>query len=55
MMAQCLKDSLSSAAMERLKPYQSQYTTNNTECTQLLYKIIMKLATIESAATPETL
>jgi hypothetical protein len=55
MMAQCLKKSLTIAALVRLKPYQSQYLFNGMEYRPLMYKIIMRLATINSVATTEAL
>jgi hypothetical protein len=55
MMAQCLKKSLTVAALTRLKPYQSQYLFNGVEYEPLMYKIIMRLATINSVVTTEAL
>jgi hypothetical protein len=55
MMAQCLKKSLTIAALARLEPYQSQYLFNGVEYGPLMYKIIMRLATIGSVATTEAL
>ncbi len=55
MMAQCLKSSLTPAALARLEPYQAQHTFNGIEYALLMYKIIMHLATINSVATTETL
>jgi hypothetical protein len=55
MMAQCLKKSLTVAALARLEPYQSQYLFDGVEYRPLMYKIIMWLATINSVATTETL
>ncbi len=55
MMAQCLKKSLTVAALARLEPYQSQYLFNGVEYGLLMYKIIMRLATINSVATTEAL
>jgi hypothetical protein len=55
MMAQCLKSSLTPAALACLEPYQAQYTFNGIEYAPLMYKIIMRLATINSVATTETL
>jgi hypothetical protein len=55
MMAQCLKASLTPAAWARLEPYQAQYTYDGIEYAPLMYKIIMRLATINSVATTETL
>jgi hypothetical protein len=55
MMAQCLKKSLTVAALARLEPYQSQYLFDGVEYGPLMYKIIMRLATIDSVATTEAL
>jgi hypothetical protein len=55
MMAQCLKKSLTVAALARLEPYQSQYLFDGVKYGPLMYKVIMRLATIDSAATNETL
>jgi hypothetical protein len=55
MMAQCLKNSLTPTALARLEPYQAQYTFDGVEYGPLMYKIIMRLATIDSVATTETL
>ena len=55
MMAQCLKHSLTPSALARLEPYQAQYTFEGVEYAPLMYKIIMRLATIDSVATTETL
>jgi hypothetical protein len=54
-MAQCLKKSLTVASLARLKPYQSQYLFDGVEYGPLMYKIIMRLATINSVATTKTL
>jgi hypothetical protein len=55
MMAQCLKKSLTVAALTRLEPYQSQYLFDGVEYRPLMYKIIMRLAMINSVTTTETL
>jgi hypothetical protein len=55
MMAQCLKKSLTVSALARLEPYQSQYLFNGVEYGPMMYKIIMRLATIDSVATDEAL
>jgi hypothetical protein len=55
MMAQCLKKSLTMAALAHLKPYQSQYLFDGVEYGPLIYKIIMRLEMINSIATTETL
>ncbi len=54
-MAQCLKKSLTVAALARLEPYQSQYLFNGVEYGPLMYKIIMRLVTNDSVATTEAL
>jgi hypothetical protein len=55
MMAQCLKKSLTVAALAYLKPYQSQYLFDRVEYGPLMYKIFMRLARIDSVAATETL
>jgi hypothetical protein len=55
MMAQCIKKSLTVAALARLEPYQAQYLFNGVEYSPLLYKVIMHLATIDSIATTKVL
>jgi hypothetical protein len=55
MMAQCLKKSLTVAALARLEPNQSHYLFDGAEYGPLMYKIIMHLATIDSIATNEAL
>ncbi len=55
MMAQCLKKSPTVASLARLKPYQAQYMFEGVEYRPLMYKTIMRLATINSIATTETL
>jgi hypothetical protein len=54
MMAQCLKKSLTTASLARLKPYQAQYMFEGVEYGLLMYKTIMRLATIDSVTTTET-
>jgi hypothetical protein len=54
-MAQFLKKSLTMVALAHLKPYQSQYLFDRVEYGPLMYKIIMRLATINSIATTKTL
>jgi hypothetical protein len=46
---------LTVAALAHLEPYQSQYLFNGVEYGPLMYKIIMRLATIDSVATTEAL
>ncbi len=55
MMAQCLKKSLTVAALTCLEPYQSQSLFDGVEYGPLMYKIIMRLAMINSVAITETL
>jgi hypothetical protein len=55
MMAQCVKKSLTAASLARLKPYQVQYMFEGVEYGLLMYKTILRLATIDSIATTETL
>jgi hypothetical protein len=55
MMAQCLKKSLTMAALAHLKLYQIQYLFDGVEYGLLMYKIIMRLAMIDSIAITETL
>ncbi len=43
MMAQCLKKSLTVAALACLEPYQAQYLFHGVEYGPLLYKVIMRL------------
>ncbi len=43
------------ASLVHLKPYQSQYLFNGVEYGPLMYKIIMRLATIDSVATTDAL
>jgi hypothetical protein len=55
MMVQCLKKSLTVASLARLEPYHVQYMFEGVEYGPLMYKTIMRLATIDSVATTETL
>jgi hypothetical protein len=55
MMAQCLKKLLTVALLARLEPYQSQYLFDGDEYGPHMYKIIMRLATIDSITTTEAL
>ncbi len=55
MMAQRLKKSLTVASLACLEPYQSQYLFDGVEYGPLMYKIIMRLATINSVETIEAL
>jgi hypothetical protein len=55
MMAICFASSLTTDAQARLLTYCNEYTFNVVEYAPLLYKIIMRLATINSIATTQTL
>jgi hypothetical protein len=55
MMAICLASSLTAEAQVRLLTYRNEYTFDGVEYAPLLYKIIMRLATIDSVATTQTL
>jgi hypothetical protein len=55
MMAICLASSLTAEAQARLLTYRNKYTFDGVEYAPHLYKIIMRLATINSVATTQTL
>ncbi len=55
MMGICLAKSLTADAQARLLTYQNKYTFDGVEYTPLMYKIVMRLATINSVATTQTL
>jgi hypothetical protein len=55
MMSICLAKSLMADAQARLLTYRNEYTFNAVEYAPLMYKIIMRLATIDSVATTQTL
>jgi hypothetical protein len=55
MMAICLASSLMAEAQARLLTYRNEYTCDGVEYAPLLYKIIMRLSTINSVATTQTL
>jgi hypothetical protein len=55
MMAICLAISLMAEAQARLLTYCNKYTLNSVEYAPLMYKIIMRLATINSVTTMQTL
>jgi hypothetical protein len=55
MMAICLASSLTAEAQARLLTYRNEYTFNSVEYAPLLYKIIMRLATINFVATTQIL
>jgi hypothetical protein len=54
-MSNCLSNSLSMEAKVRLLTYWNNYTFNGVEYAPLMYKVIMRLATIDSIATTQTL
>jgi hypothetical protein len=55
MMAVCLASSLTAEAQARFLTYCNEYTFDGVEYASLLSKIIMRLATINSIATTQTL
>jgi hypothetical protein len=55
MMSMCLNKSLTASARASLLTYRNEYTFDGVEYTPLMYKIIMRLATIDSVATTQTL
>jgi hypothetical protein len=55
MMSICLAKSLTADAQARLPTYRNEYTFDGVEYTPLMYKIIMRLATINFVATTQTL
>jgi hypothetical protein len=55
MMSNCLSNSLSMRAKVRLLTYQNDYTFNGVEYAPLMYKVIMRLTTIDLIATTQTL
>jgi hypothetical protein len=55
MMSICLAKMLTAEAQARLLTYQNEYTFDGVEYTPLTYKIIMRLATINSVPTTQTL
>ena len=55
MMSMCLNKSLTASAKASLLTYRNEYTFNGVEYAPLMYKIIMRLATIDSVATTQTL
>ncbi len=54
MLAICLGKSLTADAQARLLTYRNEYTFNGVECAPLMYKNIMRLATINTVATTQT-
>jgi hypothetical protein len=55
MMAICLASSLLAEAQARFPTYRNECTFNGVDYAPLLYKIIMRLVTIDSVATTQTL
>ncbi len=55
MMSICLTKPLNADAQARLLTYQNKYTFNGVEYAPLMYKIIMRLGTIDSVATTQML
>jgi hypothetical protein len=55
MMSICLAKSLTADVQARLLTYQNEYMFDGVECAPLMYKIIMRLATIDSVATTQML
>jgi hypothetical protein len=55
MMSNCLSNLLSMEAKVRLLTYQNDHTFNGVEYALLMYKVIMRLATINLIATTQTL
>ena len=51
----CLNKSLTASAKASLLTYRAEYTFDGVEYAPLMYKIIMRLATIDSVATTQTL
>jgi hypothetical protein len=54
-MSICLAKSLMANVQARLLTYRNEYTFDGVEYTPLMYKIIMRLATIDSVPTTQTL
>ena len=55
MMVNCLANLLSLAAKVHLFTYHNEYTLDGVEYAPVMYKVIMRLATIDSIATTQTL
>jgi len=55
MLAVCLGKSLTAEAQARLLTYRNEYTFDGVEYAPLMYKIIMRLATIDTVATTQVL
>ena len=55
MMVTCIMATLTEDSRARLQPYATEYTRHGTIVGPLLFKVLMRLATIDSAATTESL
>jgi len=55
MMSMCLNKSLMASAKASLLTYRNEYTFDGVKYASLMYKIIMRLTTIDSVATTPTL
>jgi hypothetical protein len=55
MMSICLAKSLTAEAQARLLTYRNDFLIQDVECAPLKYKVIMRLATIDSIATTQSL
>jgi hypothetical protein len=55
MMASCLSKSLTAATQSRLLICHNKYTFDEVECAPLMYKVIMRLATINTVTTTQAL
>jgi hypothetical protein len=55
MMSICFAKLLTAGVQARLLTYQNKYTFDGVEYAPLMYKIIIRLATIDSVATTQTL
>jgi hypothetical protein len=55
MMGLCLNSSLTKGAMAKLQPYRAEYTFDGKIYAPLMFKVMMRLATIDSVATTEAL
>jgi hypothetical protein len=55
MMSICLAKSLTADAQARLLTYRNEYAFDGVKYTTLMYKIVMRSATIDSIATTQTL
>jgi hypothetical protein len=55
MMVTCIMAALTDEARARLQPYASEYTRHDIIAGPLLFKMVMRLATIDSVATKEAL